>query len=82
MLSFQKGMCLTSIHYLNLDYAKLNCYMESPVESLMEELGSKLVAYDQLEYHEVCLSQALQEEWTVFLRYDLFSISAQNHVSS
>jgi hypothetical protein len=56
--------------------------MESPVESLMEELGSKLVAYDQLEYHEVCLSQALQEEWTVFLRYDLFSISAQNHVSS
>lgn len=49
MLPSQKNICLTLIHYLSLDCARLNCYMGSPVESLMEKLGSKLVAYDQLE---------------------------------
>lgn len=45
MLPSQKNICLTLIHYLNLDYTKPNCHMESPVESLMEKLGGKLVSY-------------------------------------
>lgn len=43
---FKKNLCLTLIHYLNLEYTKPNYYMESPGESLMEKQGSKLVPYD------------------------------------
>lgn len=36
MLSFKKNI-LTLFHYLNLEYTKPDCYMESPVESLIEK---------------------------------------------
>lgn len=49
MLSFIKNICLTLIHYSNLEYTKPNCYMESPGESLMEKKAAN-------QYHTISLS--------------------------
>lgn len=46
LLSFQKNIGLTLIHYLNLKYTKPGCCMKSPAESLMKKQDSKLVPYD------------------------------------